>query len=72
MDFRFRLVNPYVQPVLYVRRPGDDNETVMHFTDDDPFFSEVSNLIDLVEGCEDPDSITILSSYEGESFQFEP
>ena len=36
-----RLVNPYVQPVLYVRQPGDDNETVMQFPDDDPFFSEV-------------------------------
>ena len=35
-----RLVNPYVQPVLYVRRPGDDHEQVYNFRDDDPFFSE--------------------------------
>jgi hypothetical protein len=37
-----RLVNPYVQPVLYVRRPGDDHEQMYTFPDDDPFFSEVS------------------------------
>lgn len=36
-----RLVNPYVQPVLYVRRPGDDQEHTYRFPDDDPFFSEV-------------------------------
>ena len=35
-----RLVNPYVQPVLYVRKPGDDHEQVLNFPDDDPFFSE--------------------------------
>ena len=38
---RRRLVNPYVQPVLYVRRPGNDHEEVHRFPDDDPFFSEV-------------------------------
>jgi hypothetical protein len=37
-----RLVNPYVQPMLYVRRPGDDHEQMYTFPDDDPFFSEVS------------------------------
>ena len=36
-----RLVNPYVQPVLYVRKPGDDYEQTFTFPDDDPFFSEV-------------------------------
>lgn len=35
-----RLVNPYVQPILYVRKPGDDHEQVINFPDDDPFFSE--------------------------------
>lgn len=39
-----RLVNPYVQPVLYVRRPGNDHEEVHKFPDDDPFFSEVWDL----------------------------
>ena len=36
-----RLVNPYVQPVLYIRRPGSDLEESHRFPDDDPFFSEV-------------------------------
>ncbi|KAF5380876.1 hypothetical protein D9615_003901 [Tricholomella constricta] len=60
-----RLVNPYVQPVLYVRKPGDDNEQAIRFPDDDPFFSEVSNLIDIIEDIEeDPDAAQILSTYE--------
>jgi predicted dehydrogenase len=60
-----KLVNPYVSPVLYIRKPGDDSETTMRFADDDPFFSEVSNLIDIIEDIEeDPDAAQILSSYE--------
>jgi len=62
-----RLVNPYVHPVLYIRNPGDDNETIIRFAEDDPYFSEVSNLIDIIEDIEeDPDAAQILSSYEGE------
>jgi hypothetical protein len=61
-----RLINPYVQPVLYIRRPGSDLEETHRFPDDDPFFSEVSNLIDIVEDIEeDPEGAIILSSYEG-------
>ena len=61
-----RLVNPYVQPVLHIRRPGSDLEELHTFPDDDPFFSEVSNLIDVIEDIEeDPDAAQILSSYEG-------
>ena len=61
-----RLVNPYVQPVLYVRRPGSDAEEVHNFAEDDPFFSEVSVFIDNIEGIEDsPDTAQILSSFEG-------
>ncbi len=46
---------------------GDDNETTIRFADDDPFFSEVSNLIDVIEDIEeDSDASQILSSYEGE------
>jgi hypothetical protein len=38
----------------------------MRFGDDDPFFSEVSNLIDVIEDIEeDPEAAQILSSYEG-------
>lgn len=61
-----RLVNPYVQPVLYIRKPGDDAEQVLRFPDDDPFFSEVSNWIDVIEDIEeDPEADKILSSYDG-------
>jgi hypothetical protein len=64
-----RLVNPYVQPMLHIRRPGSDLEEVHSFPDDDPFFSEISNLIEIVEDIEeDPESATILSSYEGACF----
>lgn len=67
----YRLVNPYVQPALYIRRPGDDHEQVMTFPDDDPFFSEISNLIDVVEDIEeDPEAAQILSSYEGETSEY--
>ncbi|KXN93209.1 hypothetical protein AN958_00133 [Leucoagaricus sp. SymC.cos] len=60
-----RLVNPYVQPVLYVRKPGDDHEQTTTFPDDDPFFSEISNWLDVIEDIEeDPEAAQILSSYE--------
>ncbi|KAF8350761.1 putative oxidoreductase C terminal-domain-containing protein [Amanita rubescens] len=63
--YSLKLVNPYVLPVLYVRRPGDDHEHTYNFPDDDPFFSEVSNLIDVVEDIEeDPEAAQILSSYD--------
>lgn len=47
---RARLVDPYQAPTLYVRRPGDDHEERHTYTDDDPFFSEVSSFIDCIEG----------------------
>ncbi|KAG5654503.1 hypothetical protein H0H81_001144 [Sphagnurus paluster] len=63
--YQLKLVNPYVQPVLHVRKPGDDNEQITRFPDDDPFFSEVSNLIDIIEDIEeDPEAAQILSTYE--------
>ncbi|KAI0027690.1 putative oxidoreductase C terminal-domain-containing protein [Vararia minispora EC-137] len=63
--YQFKLVNPYVQPVLYIRRPGSDSEETHRFADDDPFFSEVSNLIDVIEDIEeDPECDPILSSFE--------
>lgn len=43
-----RLVNPYVQPVLYIRRPEDDLEQTIRFRDDDPFFSEVNHYLCLI------------------------
>ncbi len=70
-----------MQPVLYVRRPGDDHEEVHRFADDDPFFHEVSgsqlhvnltlngvqisNFIDVIEDVEEKSDSLILSSYEG-------
>ena len=50
------------------REPGADAEETLRFADDDPFFSEVSNLIDVIEDIEeDPEHDPILSSYEGAS-----
>lgn len=61
-----RLVNPYVQPTLYIRRPGSDLEEMHRFPDDDPFFSEVSVLVDNIEDIEeDPETAIILSTFEG-------
>lgn len=55
-----------MQPVLYVRKPGDDSEQAIKYPDDDPFFSEVSNLIDIIEDIEeDPEAAQILSTYDG-------
>ncbi|PWN95934.1 hypothetical protein FA09DRAFT_322087 [Tilletiopsis washingtonensis] len=47
--YSLRLVDPYNAPVLYLRRPGDDHEEVVRYQSDDPFFSEVANLIDNIE-----------------------
>ena len=59
-------MNPYVQPVLHIRRPGSDLEETHTFPDDDPFFSEISVFIDNIEDIEeDPQTATMLSSYEG-------
>ncbi|KZV64347.1 hypothetical protein PENSPDRAFT_656651 [Peniophora sp. CONT] len=63
--YQFKLVDPYVQPILYIRRPGADSVETHRFSDDDPFFSEVSNLIEVIEDIEeDPEHYPILSSYE--------
>lgn len=66
--FQMRLVDPYNAPTLYLRRPGDDMEERHSFTDDDPFFSEVSNFIDCIEGGPDPH---ILSSFEDATKSYE-
>ena len=60
--YSLRLIDPYNAPMLYIRRPGDDHEEVLRYNDDDPFFSEVSNLIDCIEHGEG--TSPILSSYE--------
>lgn len=60
--YSLRLVDPYNAPMLYIRRPGDDHEEIVRYNDDDPFFSEVSSLIDCIEHGEG--TSPILSSYE--------
>ncbi|CAE6437052.1 hypothetical protein ACGC1H_004451 [Rhizoctonia solani] len=60
--YQMRLVDPYHIPTLYIRRPGDDYEETYRFGDDDPFFSEVSNLIDVIEHGEG--TAEILSTFE--------
>lgn len=60
--YYLRLVDPYHAPTLYVRRPGDDREETYCYSEDDPFFSEVSNLVDCIE--HGPDASPILSTYE--------
>ncbi|PFH54410.1 hypothetical protein AMATHDRAFT_135614 [Amanita thiersii Skay4041] len=63
--YLLKLVNPYVQPVLYMRKPGDDHELPYNFPEDDPFFSEISNFIDVIEDIEeDPEGSQILSTYD--------
>lgn len=59
--YHMRLTDPYNAPTLHVRRPGDDHSERHSFTDDDPFFSEISSFIDCIEGGPDAH---ILSSYE--------
>jgi hypothetical protein len=57
---------PYNAPELRVRRPGREDELVYKYSDDDPFFSEASNFIDVVEQKNyASEEVNILSSYEG-------
>ncbi|EKM58691.1 uncharacterized protein PHACADRAFT_207478 [Phanerochaete carnosa HHB-10118-sp] len=60
--YQLKLLNPYVQPVLHIRRPGSDAEEVHNFAEDDPYFSEVSVFVDNIEGS--PEAAQILSSFE--------
>ncbi|PPR03522.1 hypothetical protein CVT24_007008 [Panaeolus cyanescens] len=69
--YSLKLVNPYVQPVLYIRKPGDDNETTMRFADDDPFFSEISSWIDVIEDVDEEAGSQILCTYEDAVMTYE-
>lgn len=60
--YLLKLVDPYNAPVLRVRRPGSDAEEVHTFEGDDPFFSEISNFIDVID--HGPQAAEILSSFE--------
>ena len=62
----YRLSDIYVEPILSVRRPGSDYDEQYSFPNDDPFYSEVSNFVDTIEGYVSPEGVKpeILSSYE--------
>ncbi|TIB75588.1 hypothetical protein E3Q23_02341 [Wallemia mellicola] len=67
--YSMRLVDPYNNPTLYIRSPGDESEKVQHFKDDDCFFSEISNWVDEIEKNDDHVNrneldTAILSTYE--------
>ncbi|KAK4689723.1 hypothetical protein P7C73_g374, partial [Tremellales sp. Uapishka_1] len=48
--WKLKLVDLYGTPRLQVRRPGSDVQEETVFNNDDPFFSEISCFIDVVEG----------------------
>ncbi|ORX36612.1 putative oxidoreductase C terminal-domain-containing protein [Kockovaella imperatae] len=49
--WKLRLVDPYgVAPRLYVRRPGTTSETMTEFKNDDPYYNEFSDLVDVIQG----------------------
>ncbi|CCM05432.1 uncharacterized protein FIBRA_07649 [Fibroporia radiculosa] len=60
--YRLKLIDPYNAPILSVRRPGITYEEIFKFTDDDPFFTEMSSMIDAIDHPEAQGAI--LSSYE--------
>ncbi|WOO85366.1 putative protein [Vanrija pseudolonga] len=60
--WKFKLVDPYGVPRLHVRRPGNPQEEITVFKDDDPFFSEMATFIDVIEGV--LPRTAILSSYD--------
>lgn len=66
--YLMRLTDPYNNPTLFVRRPGADVEERHHYTDDDPFFSEISTFIDAIEDGPEPN---ILSSFEDAAKSYE-
>ncbi|OBZ68816.1 hypothetical protein A0H81_10998 [Grifola frondosa] len=61
--YRFKLVDPYNAPVLYVRRPGHATDAVHTFEEDDPFRTELSVFISAIEDRKTWQG-SIQSSYE--------
>lgn len=60
--YLLKLIDPYNAPILHVRRPGSDLDEVYTFEQDDPFLSEVSTIIDVIE--QGSLASEILSSFE--------
>ena len=44
----YRLVDPYGEPQLHVRRPGSDEYEVIPTPGDDPYQTEMNHFIDTV------------------------
>ncbi|KAK2761763.1 hypothetical protein FQN54_001591 [Arachnomyces sp. PD_36] len=64
--YQLRLVDLYTNPTLYLRTPTLEQEEVYTYPDDDPFYTELSNLIDVVDGDIDGTVLPedkVLSSY---------
>ncbi|TIB39962.1 hypothetical protein E3P86_00905 [Wallemia ichthyophaga] len=66
---QLRLVDPYNNPALYIRKPGSNAESHMSFSNDDCFYSEISNWGDEIEKhaehvTEEDLDTRILSTYE--------
>ena len=59
----FRLFDPYNRPVLHVRRPGSDDVEEYKFLDDDPFLTEISEFVDVIEHGKPVENL--LSTFEG-------
>jgi hypothetical protein len=58
-----RLFDPYNRPVLHVRRPSSDVVEEYKFLDDDPFLTEISELVDVMEHRKPVENL--LSTFEG-------
>jgi len=62
-DDALRLFDPYNRPVLHVRRPGKDDVEEYGFLDDDPFLTEISEFVDVIEHGKPVENL--LSTFEG-------
>jgi Putative oxidoreductase C terminal domain len=58
-----RLFDPYNCPVVHVRRPGSDKVEEYKFRDDDPFLTEMSEFVDVIEHGKQVENL--LSTFEG-------
>ncbi|KAG8805226.1 hypothetical protein FRC17_005672 [Serendipita sp. 399] len=60
--YLLKLIDPYNEPILHVRRPGSDKEEIYNFKGDDPFLSEISAITDVIE--KGSEAAEILSDFE--------
>ena len=68
--YQLRLIDPYNNPQLRVRRPEIDDEEVINFNADDPYFNEFSAFIDAADpssaenAVASEDEMEILSNFD--------